>query len=713
MRTPRFAATLVALLSFAASTSNAAVNITVIDGPAEGFNDPTMVAAVPGNPATTRGAQRLAALQAAADAWGLALNSPVDIEVRASFDEDLPCSDTSATLGVGGPGAGFLDLTPPPGIDPTLIYPIGLANKIIGMDACPNGGGCPSEYDVHIRFNSLLDTSCGFPDWYYGLDAMPPGSTRDFYAVAIHELAHGLGFSSLVNPSTGAKPSVIVMGMPTPFDDPYSLHLEDHSTGELFPGMTDAERADAATNTGNLHWVGPAVTAASTYLTVGRSPEGHVEMYAPPTVEGGSSVSHFSDSLLPNHFMEPKYIGPDHDLTLTRAALRDMGWSDCGNGAIDPDETCDDDNLTSGDGCSVLCQVEPCWACAGAPSVCAPDDGASCDDGVVCTTGDICGGGTCAGTPSTGNACDDGDLCTGGDVCTAGVCGGTQLCTLDHYLTYKVKVASGTPKFAAIGSALGTVDLTADFATGTLDTHDQRGVAISKPTTLGLPADKNGEGVFDPVLHLEEYQTKTIASGSFVPASYAVTVQNQCGTVVLTGFKPVSLMVPTAKDLASPVAAPMSPALDHFACYSAKLTATSPKLAKGTQVVVTDQFMTNWRLDLKKVKKLCVPVDKQGTPLDKNGAPPAFFTPATRDATPPPFDTLLCYQAKRATKAIAQSGCGPATPGDKGTTIVPAPPKHAKVLGLHTNNQLGPLQLDSIKENELCVPSIVTCANCP
>jgi hypothetical protein len=50
---------------------------------------------------------------------------------------------------------------------------------------------------------------------------------------------------------------------------------------------------------------------------------------------------------------------------------------------------------------------------------------------------------------------------------------------------------------------------------------------------------------------------------------------------------------------------------------------------------------------------------------------------------------------------------------DPGVAIVPTPPKHTKVLGMHTNNQLGPLQLDSIKENELCVPSVTTCANCP
>ncbi len=717
MRTIAIRMFAIAVLALAAPTAHAAVNITVIDDPGEGFNDPTLVVPRPGNPATTRGAQRLNALQAAADQWDAALDSPVDIEVHASFDEDLPCSSTSATLGVGGSATGFVSpFSPPPGIEPDVIYPVALASKIVGTDVCPVAGSCSVNHDINIRFNSLLDTTCAFPDWYYGLDAMPPGSTRDFYAVALHELAHGLGFQTFVSASSGAKAMVTIMGTPTPFDDPYSLHLEDHTTGLFFPAMTNAERAAAARSTGNLHWVGPGVTAASTFLTAGRTPAGHVEMFAPATVASGSSLSHFSNSLLPNDVMEPAYVGPNHDITLARALFFDIGWNDCGDGVLDPGEVCDDDNLTNGDGCSALCQVEACYACVGLPSVCMPDDGAACDDGDQCTAGDICGGGTCTGSPDTGSACDDGDVCTGSDVCTAGVCGGTDICTLDHFLTYKVKTSSGTPKFVAIGSANGTVDLTSDFDSATSTVHDTRGVTITKPIALGLPADKNGEGINDPLgvngLHLEEYQVKSLVAPDPVLITTVVTVQNQCGTVALTNLRAASLMVPTAKDLTMPVAPPGSPLLDHFACYSAKLTTTSPQLARGTQVTVTDQFMTNWRLDLKKVKKLCVPVDKQGTPLDKNGAPPAAFTPATRHAPAPPIDSLLCYQAKRATKTIAQNGCGPATPDDPGVAIVPAPPKHTKVPGMHVNNQLGPLRLDSIKENELCIPSVVTCAGC-
>ena len=59
-----------ALIFLAASSGHADAVITVInlDGVDEGFNDPTVVAPVDGNPATTLGQQRLIAFQAAADA---------------------------------------------------------------------------------------------------------------------------------------------------------------------------------------------------------------------------------------------------------------------------------------------------------------------------------------------------------------------------------------------------------------------------------------------------------------------------------------------------------------------------------------------------------------------------------------------------------------------------------------------------------------------
>lgn len=79
----------------------------------------------------------------------------------------------------------------------------------------------------------------------------------------------------------------------------------------------------------------------------------------------------------------------------------------CGNGALDPGETCDDGNVVSGDCCSATCDAEPVGPCA--------------SDGNVCTTDRCDGSGQCAHAANTAT-CDDGLFCNGGDTCAGGAC---------------------------------------------------------------------------------------------------------------------------------------------------------------------------------------------------------------------------------------------------------------------------------------------------
>jgi len=91
----------------------------------------------------------------------------------------------------------------------------------------------------------------------------------------------------------------------------------------------------------------------------------------------------------------------------------------CGNGALDDDEQCDDGNFARGDGCDAMCQIETCFACAGEPSLCTPNEGTPCDDGNGCTNGDTCSGGECTGEPPI-------TTCTSGDGCCAEGCDWTN-----------------------------------------------------------------------------------------------------------------------------------------------------------------------------------------------------------------------------------------------------------------------------------------------
>ncbi len=75
-----------------------------------------------------------------------------------------------------------------------------------------------------------------------------------------------------------------------------------------------------------------------------------------------------------------------------------------------------------------------------------------------------------------------------------------------------------------------------------------------------------------------------------------------------------------------------------------------------------------------------------------------------------PDARLTCYQVKLV-KGVCAAGSPQNEGGEKGVTaFCEAQPKHEKGVGIHTNNQFGPEQLDTIKEEELCVPSTKTLA---
>ena len=241
---------LAATLALAPSSAYAAANIFIVndDGPNEGFNDPTPVAPVGGNPGTTLGQQRLNAFQFAADVWGSILDSDAPIYILSSFDP-LPCSATSGTLGAAGALEVWSDT---PGVEvPDTWYHVALANKLAGTDLSPGVGG----EDIIAFFNTDLDnpTCLGPTGWYYGLDNNHGGNI-DLVTVLLHEFAHGLGFANFANENTGA----LLAGRP----DIYTEYTLDNQTGKRWSEMTDAERQASALNTNHVVWDGLHTTAA-------------------------------------------------------------------------------------------------------------------------------------------------------------------------------------------------------------------------------------------------------------------------------------------------------------------------------------------------------------------------------------------------------------------------------------------------------------------
>lgn len=297
------------------SDEGASSDIVVInnDDIGEGLNDPAPAEPVGGNPGMTLGEQRLNVMEAAAKIWEGIIVSDVPIELEAQFDE-LFCSSDSAVLGSAGPNLVSSDFTG--ALVPETLYVIAQANQQAGIDLAPD------EADLSATFNSSIGSgpNClgGIP-FFLGIDGQPaPEGTIGLFDTVLHEIAHGLGFLSLVDDETGEKFGGL--------DDIFSRNLEDQTLGLAWPDLTNEERAASAINTGNLQWTGPLVReAAAGVLQEGAAADGDVLMNAPDPVEPGSSVSHFDPSLSPDELMEPSATETSI-LDLTTAAFADMGW---------------------------------------------------------------------------------------------------------------------------------------------------------------------------------------------------------------------------------------------------------------------------------------------------------------------------------------------------------------------------------------------------
>jgi hypothetical protein len=249
-------------------TGHSAATITILngDGAGEGFNDPTPVAPVGGNPGTTLGQQRLNAFQVAANIWGAQLTSVPAIIIHATFDP-LSCNATSAVLGSAGPISVWL-LTGAP--FSSTWYPAALANALVGADL-------DTSFEIRARFNSNLgQTGCltGVP-FYLGFDNNH-GTDIDLVTVLLHEFAHGLGFFTAANGTTGA----FLLGLPSVYD----RFILDLTTSKTWVAMTDAERAASAINPRKVVWTGANVTTNVPATLQSGTPR--LNISSPPSVLG-------------------------------------------------------------------------------------------------------------------------------------------------------------------------------------------------------------------------------------------------------------------------------------------------------------------------------------------------------------------------------------------------------------------------------------------
>ena len=139
----------------------------------------------------------------------------MQIRVGAHFDP-LSCTATSGVLGSAGPDHRRIATSPAPR-SPAPGITQALANRLAGIDLSG------AQDDIAITFNSTSAAPTCLPSgWYYGVDGNE-GSKIELLPVVLHELGHGLGFSTTTNGQTGAK-----LGG---FSGAYDHFLLDRSTG--------------------------------------------------------------------------------------------------------------------------------------------------------------------------------------------------------------------------------------------------------------------------------------------------------------------------------------------------------------------------------------------------------------------------------------------------------------------------------------------------
>ena len=210
--------------------------------------------------------------QLAADVWAANFASDVPINIEATWTS----INRPGVLGSARPAELRSEFTGAP--DPSLNYPIALANAISGRDLNQS------------RAEILIDVNAN-ATWYRpGVGTTISRNEFDLESVFLHEIAHGLGFLSSDRRQDDpfkANYGKIVLDDPTPFDA-FAITQEGKRLADYESATPELELAV----TSPLVWAGQLAMAAN----------GGVKplLYTPSTYEDGSSVSHLDESTFAN-----------------------------------------------------------------------------------------------------------------------------------------------------------------------------------------------------------------------------------------------------------------------------------------------------------------------------------------------------------------------------------------------------------------------------
>lgn len=254
------------------------------------------------------GAEAQVAMNHVVDILDDLLNSSTPIVIDACFQLVDPAGDTLAFAGENG----SLTQDEVPALPiANRTYPVALANAISGFDQ--NGG----EVEIVATANSAVAWD------FCTVGCTVAGDRTDFVSTMVHEVLHGLGFSTSFDQDQD-NPSLGVYAEPPAVIDDFVIRAADGVKLLDLPNGSAALLNAMQQGSGAVAFSGPNTLAANN----GVAPF----LYTPNLFSQGSSMSHWDDdhpTNLGRMMNSATGDGPSSRVVdaVTLMVLKDIGWS--------------------------------------------------------------------------------------------------------------------------------------------------------------------------------------------------------------------------------------------------------------------------------------------------------------------------------------------------------------------------------------------------
>jgi hypothetical protein len=241
----------------------------------------------------------------AASLWAKAINSSQPIRIEATWK-----SLSGNTLAQSGTTQISKNFTNAPYSN--VWYPIALAEAISRREL----NRTDIKYEIQVNLNSNVN-------WYLGTDAKAQAGRFDLVTVALHEIAHGLGFTStfeVIQNNTqgqwGTSGSAYI----------YDLFVLDNQNKQLTSTVNYSNPSTGLKNvlTGGALFFGLKEPKFKNALP---------KLHAPATFADGGSISHFDEATYPvgnpNSLMSPNIRAAEVNHNIGEVLLfsmMEMGW---------------------------------------------------------------------------------------------------------------------------------------------------------------------------------------------------------------------------------------------------------------------------------------------------------------------------------------------------------------------------------------------------